>query len=234
VLTKGTLLRRDLPQLAKVNETTPVSVAMSIAVFDEHLQHLLEPGTPSTAARLATVRHVRAAGLDCAVFLAPVLPALTDATAQLDDALGRLKAAGATSVLYTSLRLGPDVREWFLAWLAREHPCLVARYEQLNASGSRAPESYRRLLQARMTVLLRRHGLRDGAELAADESAGGTARRFSLSPRGLREAAGAPVAQPPSTQPPSTQPAGLPSRAPVASSARPTEARSVGEQPQLF
>ena len=229
ILTKGTLLRRDLPLLAEVNQSTPVSVAMSIAVFDDQLQRLLEPGTPSTAARLATVRQVRAAGLDCAVFLAPVLPALTDSTAQLDDALGQLKAAGATSVFFTSLRLGPDVRELFLAWLAREHPALVPRYEQLYARGARAAESYRRVLQARMSVLLRRHGLRDGAELT-DDPAQGSAGRFSLSPRGVREAAGASAGGLPGGAQ-SAQPA---PGASVASPASPAGAGSVGTQPQLF
>ncbi|MET0694774.1 MAG: Rv2578c family radical SAM protein [Propionibacteriaceae bacterium] len=186
ILTKGTLLRRDLPLLESVHQTQPVSLAMSIAIFDDELQQSLEPGTPTTAARLATVRMVRDLGMDCSVFLAPVIPGLTDSTEHLDRALGLIKEAGATSVLYTPLRLGPDVKEWFLAWLERERPALLPRYRELYVRGSSAEEGYRRQLDARMTVLRRRHGLQD-------RSMGGTERpaadRFSLrrfGPRGPR------------------------------------------------
>src|SRR5690554_6712476 len=55
ILTKGTLLRRDLPLLVKAQERVSVELAMSIAVYDDELQQSIEPGTPGTAARLATV-----------------------------------------------------------------------------------------------------------------------------------------------------------------------------------
>src|SRR5450432_3360798 len=87
VLTKGSLLRRDLPLLQEAAEHVPVDLSMSIAVYDDELQQSVEPGTPSTAARLATVKAARDAGLPCAVFLMPVLPFLTDSRAHLEAAL---------------------------------------------------------------------------------------------------------------------------------------------------
>ena len=169
ILTKGTLLRRDLPRLAEASRTCGVTLALSIAVFDDALQQSLEPGTPSTAARLATVRLVRDHGLDCAVFLAPVLPGLTDSTEHLDRALDLIAGAGATSVFHTPLRLGPEVKEWFRGWLGREHPELVDRYQQLYGRGSTVPDGYRRQLAARMTVLLRRHGLLDASDRSSQD-----------------------------------------------------------------
>jgi DNA repair photolyase len=179
ILTKGTLLRRDLPLLQEVAAHCDVSLATSIAIFDDELQQSLEPGTPSTAARLATVRLVRERGLDCAVFLAPVLPGLTDSPAHLDRALGMIKEAGGTAVFWTALRLGADVKDWFLAWLARERPSLVGRYAELYGAGSAVPDGYRRLLAARMAVLLKRHGLADASDRRREESRQ-TAGGFSL------------------------------------------------------
>ncbi|TXK18467.1 Rv2578c family radical SAM protein [Homoserinibacter sp. GY 40078] len=158
ILTKGTLLRRDIPLLRAAAERVPVETAMSITVFsDEELQRSIEPGAPSTAARLATVRAVREAGLPCSVFLMPVLPHLTDSREQLDDALSRIAEAGATSVVYGALHLRPGAREWFAAWLRRTHPDLVDRYRQLYGSGSYAAKGYRRELGARIRPLLRRY-----------------------------------------------------------------------------
>ena len=56
ILTKGTLLRRDLPLLQSVAPSVPVDLSMSIAIYDHELQQSIEPGTPSTDARLATIR----------------------------------------------------------------------------------------------------------------------------------------------------------------------------------
>ena len=132
---------------------------MSIAIYDDELQQSVEPGTPSTAARLATVAAVREAGLPCAVFLMPVLPYLTDSLAHLDRAFAAIADAGATSVAYSALHLRPGAREWYLAWIAREHPELVARYGEMYRGGSYAPKEYRAWLAARVHPLLRRHGL---------------------------------------------------------------------------
>ncbi len=159
ILTKGTLLRRDLPLLQAAAEHVPVDVAMSIAVFDPELSASVEPGAPSTEARLATIRAARDAGFRPSVFLMPVLPYLTDSRAHLDGALERIAAAGADAVAYSTLHLRPGAREWYLEWLAREHPDLVGRYREVYGGSAYAPKEYRAWLAGRMRPLLRRHGL---------------------------------------------------------------------------
>ncbi len=170
ILTKGTLLRRDLSLLAEVAQTVPVDLAMSIAIYDDELQKSIEPGTPSAKARLATVTAVRNAGLDCSVFLMPILPYLTDTKAHLDEALRQVKAAGGTNVLFTSLYLKPGVKPWFMHWLERQHPELVPQYTALYARGQYAPKEYRTWLAARISPLIRAHGLERGRE---DPATGG-------------------------------------------------------------
>jgi len=159
VLTKGTLVRRDLERLAASARRVPVSLAMSIAVYDDALQRSIEPGTPSVQARLDTVRAAKEAGLPVSVFVMPVLPYLTDDTASLDRALERVAAAGADSALYTALHLRPGVKQWFLGWLERERPDLVPRYRALYRGGAYAPSEYRSELAARVRPLLRKHRL---------------------------------------------------------------------------
>jgi DNA repair photolyase len=162
ILTKGTLLRRDLPLLVEAAQHVPVDIALSIAVHDDELQQSLEPGTPTTAARLATVQAVTEAGLDCTVFMMPVLPHLTDSTEHLRRAFEAVRASGATRLLYSALHLKPGVKEWFLAWLEREHPELVASYRGLYGQGTYAPKGYRTWLAARVRPLLAEYGLETG------------------------------------------------------------------------
>ncbi|TAM69264.1 MAG: radical SAM protein [Microbacteriaceae bacterium] len=178
ILTKGTLLRRDLDLLADAATRVPVDLAMSIAIYDDELQQSVEPGTPSTQARLATVTAVREHGLDCSVFMMPILPFLTDTREHLDEAMRRAKAAGANSVLFTALYLKPGVKEWFMFWLEREHPELVERYTTLYAETAYAPLGYRKWLAARVKPLIAKHGLRRGRE---DPTTGGVSSSAYLS-----------------------------------------------------
>lgn len=167
VLTKGTLLRRDLPLLAAAARDVHVSLAVSIAVLDDALQQQLEPGTPSARARLSLVRAVRDAGLPVHVMVAPVLPWLTDSTEHLDSLLGAVAEAGAQRATVMALHLRPGAREWFLAWLERERPDLVPGYGRVYRGGSYAHAEYRSWLGARVRPLLVKHGL-DRAATADD------------------------------------------------------------------
>jgi DNA repair photolyase len=159
ILTKGSLVRRDLPLLSQVSQQVPVGLGVSIAIWDDALHRSLEPGAPSPRARLEVVRAARDAGLPCGVFLAPVLPWLTDSTEQLDRAIGQIADAGASGVTVLALHLRPGAREWFFGWLEREHPELVPRYRQLYGRGAYVSKEYRRWLGDRVAPLVRRHGL---------------------------------------------------------------------------
>jgi DNA repair photolyase len=176
VLTKGTLLRRDLALLAEASTVVPVGLAMSVAIYDDVLQQSVEPGTPTTSARLATVRAARDLGLDCEVFMMPILPYLTDTREHLEHALGLIRDAGATSVVYGALHLRPGAKEWFMEWLENEHPELVPRYRAMYGRSAYAPKEYRAWLGAKIVPLLRKFGLRRGSE----DPATGTVRSQSL------------------------------------------------------
>lgn len=160
ILTKGTLLRRDLPLLADAARDVPVEISMSIAVYDDELQQAIEPGTPTTAARLATVRAAAQLGFRVTVFIMPVLPKLTDSREHLETALATIRDAGASRVVYGALHLRPGAREWFFAWLDREHPELLPRYRRMYANSAYASKEYRTWLAARINPLIDRYDLR--------------------------------------------------------------------------
>src|ERR1700754_3215624 len=159
ILTKGTLLRRDLPLIAEAARRVDVSVAVSLAVGDADLHRDVEPGTPTPQARLGLISAIREAGLDCHVMVAPVLPHLTDSVEHLDGLLGQIAAAGATGVTVFGLHLRSSTRGWFMSWLARSHPELVGRYRELFSRGAYLPPAYRDMLRERAAPLIAKHGL---------------------------------------------------------------------------
>lgn len=159
ILTKGTLLRRDLPLISQAAQQVPLSVAISLAVGDPQLHRDVEPGTPTPQARLALITAIREADLGCHVMVAPVLPHLTDSTEHLDALLGQIAAAGATSVTVFGLHLRGATRGWFMAWLARAHPELTSRYRDLYRRGAYLPQSYRDVLRDRARPLIAKYRL---------------------------------------------------------------------------
>ncbi|MBS1908182.1 MAG: Rv2578c family radical SAM protein [Actinobacteria bacterium] len=160
VLTKGTLIRRDIPVLVEAAARVPVDVQLSIAMFDETLREAIEPGAPSTQARLDTVRALSDAGFRVGVFLMPILPHLTDSVNAIDGALRRIKEAGADHVIYGALHLRAGVKPWFLQWLSQHRPDLLSSYRELYpGSAAEAPKDYRAWLARRVKPLIRAHGL---------------------------------------------------------------------------
>ena len=187
VLTKGTLLRRDLDLLASAAEQVPVGLGVSLALLDEELRRTVEPGAPSVRGRLELIRAIRAAGLPCGVMVAPVLPWLTDSTEQLDQLFGELAEAGATGVTPLVLYLKPGVKEWFMAWLAEQRPELVKRYEQLYGRGHNASPSYRHAFEQRVRPLLDKHGFGAGSRHRSKASSGNVSGAGPGSSPGLGE-----------------------------------------------
>ena len=131
ILTKGTLILRDLDLLQQAAEVAPVSAAFSIGTLDEQVWRETEPGTPHPKARMEAVRTLTEAGIPTGILMAPILPGLSDRPEQLRAVVEAAIDAGATHVSPIMLHLRPGVREEFLPWLETEHPDLVERYLQM-------------------------------------------------------------------------------------------------------
>ncbi|MFE3451707.1 Rv2578c family radical SAM protein [Nonomuraea sp. NPDC059194] len=159
VLTKGTLILRDLPLLVQAARVTEVSAAVSVGFLDEGLWRAVEPGTPNPRRRLEVCRRLNDSGIACGVLMAPILPYLSDAPEQLAETVGQIAAAGATHVSPIVLHLRPGAREWFLGWLSREHPRLVPRYLELYGRGAYAPKAYQDKVTAHVRHLAEHFGI---------------------------------------------------------------------------
>ncbi|GAB7041908.1 MULTISPECIES: Rv2578c family radical SAM protein [Catenuloplanes] len=162
VLTKGTLILRDLPLLREAASVTRVGISMSVGFVDESVWRSAEPGTPSPRRRLDAVAALTDAGFAVGVLMAPILPGLTDTAASIDETVAAIAASGAVSVTPLPLHLRPGAREWYARWIGRHHPHLVPRYRELYRAGSYAPKAYQREVAALVRAAARRHGL-DGA-----------------------------------------------------------------------
>ncbi|WP_055587962.1 Rv2578c family radical SAM protein, partial [Streptacidiphilus griseoplanus] len=144
VLTKGSLILRDLELLRQAAAVTDVAVNVSVGFTDRELWRTVEPGTPSPQKRLEVCRTLTDAGIPCGVLMAPVLPYLSDSPEQLRATVRAVAEAGAVSVTPLVLHLRPGAREWYTAWLRQHHPRLLPRYEALYGDAVYAPRWYQR------------------------------------------------------------------------------------------
>ncbi|MGA2804263.1 MAG: radical SAM protein [Acidimicrobiales bacterium] len=141
ILTKSTLVLRDLALLADATARTRVRLALSIGTLERDVWQLTEPGAPPPDQRLEALRRLSEAGIRCGVLIAPVLPGLSDSDDQLRAVAQACLEAGAVSVTPVALHLRPGVREHYLGWLARTRPELAELYAQRFRKGSYQPRA---------------------------------------------------------------------------------------------
>jgi DNA repair photolyase len=179
IITKGTLVLRDLDLLRELAALNLVRVAVSLTTLDAGLKRTLEPRTASPQSRLRVIAELAAAGVPVSVMAAPMIPAVNDA--ELERILEAAAAAGATRAGYVLLRLPHEVKDLFRAWLAQHLPQRAAHVMSLvqQARGGhdndarfgqrmRGTGPWAALLRARFELACRRLALNTGRELQLD------------------------------------------------------------------
>jgi DNA repair photolyase len=126
ILTKGTLILRDLDVLTAAAERTDVHCNLSIGTLDEEVWKATEPGTPHPRRRVEAVKKLNDAGIPTGVLVAPIIPGWSDTPEQLEAVATACLEAGAVSVTPIVLHLRPGVKEHFLGFLKEHRPELGA------------------------------------------------------------------------------------------------------------
>jgi DNA repair photolyase len=158
ILTKGTLILRDLDLLVEAARVAEVATALSIGTLDEDAWRRSEPGTPHPRKRVEAVAALNAAGVPCGVLMAPILPGITDDPAQLREVVRACIDAGATHVSPILLHLRPVVKDVFMDWLAEEYPDLLPRYQRMYARSAYAASATHNELGSKVSGIVRELG----------------------------------------------------------------------------
>jgi DNA repair photolyase len=108
------------------------------------------------------MRRLVDAGVPCGVFLAPILPGITDSADSIDAVAAAAKAHGAISFGTSVLRLAPLVREHYLGFVAARFPDLLPRYERAYPGTNVRPD-YLAAMERRVARIRERHGFANDA-----------------------------------------------------------------------
>lgn len=173
LITKGTLILRDLDLLEALARQRLCSVALSLPTLDDSLKRVMEPRVPAASARLAAMRELAAAGVPVSVLVAPLIPAVNDH--EIEAILEAVADHGVRQAHYVFLRLPHEVLPLFVEWLETHFPDRAEHVMSLvrQSSGGREYDArfgirqtgrgpYAEMLAARFRTATRRLGLEPG------------------------------------------------------------------------
>jgi DNA repair photolyase len=147
IVTKGSLILRDLDLLAELASQRLAAVMISLTTLDDGLKRTLEPRAAAPKARLRAIRVLREAGVPVGVLCSPMIPMINDS--ELERLLEAAKDAGAQSAAYMMLRLPLEVAPLFEQWLHDHYPQRASHVLSLIRQ-SRGGELYDSRFGARM------------------------------------------------------------------------------------
>ena len=170
IVTKGSLILRDLDLLAELARQNLVAVMISLTTLDDELKRILEPRAAAPSARLRAIRVMREQGIPLGVLCSPMIPMINDR--ELEALLEAARDAGAQSASYMLLRLPHEVGPLFEEWLGAHYPqranhvmSLIRQvrggeiYDSRFGHRFRGEGPFADLLAKRFEVALRRLGL---------------------------------------------------------------------------
>jgi len=170
IVTKGSLIERDLDLLEPMASEGLVQVFISIGTLDGEIARTLEPRAAAPYRRVETVRRLAARGVPCGVFVAPIIPFLNDK--DMEAVLEAAAGAGARTASFTLLRLPWEVKDLFKGWLEQHYPLkaahIMARIRDMRGGRENDPEfgsrmrgegKFAELLRSRFELACKRLGL---------------------------------------------------------------------------
>ena len=120
IITKNTLIIRDIDILTELAEMDLVHVMISVTGNDEKVRLLLEPRTSSYTKRMEVIAKLTKHGIPCGVMVAPIIPGINHH--EIPKVIERASNAGATSAGITIVRLNGAVEHIFKDWLVKNFP----------------------------------------------------------------------------------------------------------------
>src|SRR6266446_1117642 len=179
IVTKGSLIERDLDLLERMAREGLAQVFVSIGSLDGEIARTLEPRAAAPYRRVETVRRLSERGVPCGTLVAPVIPFLNDK--DMEAVLEAVSEAGARMAGYTLLRLPWEVKDLFKDWLERNYPLkakhVMARIRDMRGGRDNDPQfgnrmrgegQFAELLSKRFALACKRLGLNAGGRNRLD------------------------------------------------------------------
>jgi DNA repair photolyase len=162
MLTKSTLIKRDIDILKSINEQSKAIVSFSFSSVDDGISAIFEPGVPSPGERLKTISFFKNEGIACGMFLLPVIPFLTDTSELLEQTVSKAKEAGVDFVIFGGMTLKEGrQKDYFFDALKKTHLELMAEYQKIykGSEWGEATKEYYNSISHRFNSIAKRYNM---------------------------------------------------------------------------
>ena len=151
ILTKSTLVERDIDIIRKINKQNRAIVSFSFSSVNDEISSIFEPGVPSPTQRLKTLAKFKKEGIACGMYLMPVIPFITDIPEIMEETIIKAKETELDFIVFGGMTLKEGKqKEYFTKTLEENYPGLLPQYENIylkNKWGEPAKEYYQSLNQ---------------------------------------------------------------------------------------
>lgn len=125
IITKSSLIKRDLELLNKLAKNNLVRIYFSITTMDEKLRRIMEPRTSNAIKLLKVMEQLASSNIKVGVMMGPIIPSINDH--EIEFILKAASDHGANTANYTLARFNGDVAEIFADWLHKNFPDRAAK-----------------------------------------------------------------------------------------------------------
>ena len=161
IVTKSSLIQRDIDLLQQIAERSTLVVHITITTPDVELARKLEPRAPRPDLRFETVWKLRQAGIRTGVLNSPLLPGITDSAESIDRMAALAKRYDASFFAAMPLFLKSCSRPTYFDFVRDNFPHLQVLYAERFRDMDFASRPYRLRLEALVKASCVRHGLRE-------------------------------------------------------------------------
>ena len=132
ILTKSTLVKRDIDIIEKINEANKVIVSFSFSSTDDKISKIFEPNVPHPNQRLETIQFFKERGIACGMFLLPVIPFISDTKDVMNKTIQDARDVDIDFIIFGGMTLKEGKqKEYFLNILKQHYPKLITEYNMI-------------------------------------------------------------------------------------------------------
>jgi DNA repair photolyase len=184
IVTKSTLITRDIDLLREIAARHKLTVHLTITTMNTRLARVLEPRAPRPDLRIRTLAQLSGAGLRAGVLCSPLMPGITDGRRSINAVAKAAKAAGASFFAAGALFLKPCSLPTFFNFVREHFPDLSADYERRYGSSAFVSPDYRKRVADLVDAICRENklGKRYHDQLAVGESTARNVERVEIQP----------------------------------------------------
>jgi len=132
ILTKSTLIKRDIDILKIINKKNRAIVSFSFSSVNDEVSAIFEPGVPPPSERLKTLTFFKNEGITCGMFLLPVIPFITDTTELMEETIRKASEANLDFIIFGGMTLKEGrQKDYFFKTLNKHYPDFIVKYENV-------------------------------------------------------------------------------------------------------